>query len=112
MGIVLSKKLYQVRSEPKSVLFQCPGCKLAHMINVGNGHEPKPRWDWDGNVEAPTFSPSILVTWKDPDGELSDDICHSFVRGGRIEFLGDCTHELKGQTVEIADLPPYYTTEA
>ncbi|MGC4033677.1 MAG: hypothetical protein QM754_18485 [Tepidisphaeraceae bacterium] len=27
--------------------------------------------------------------------------CHSFVRDGQIEFLGDCTHELAGKTVPL-----------
>jgi hypothetical protein len=29
--------------------------------------------------------------------------CHSFVKDGWIQFLGDCYHELKGLTVEIPD---------
>lgn len=31
-------------------------------------------------------------------------VCHSFVRNGRIEYLGDCTHHLKGQTVDLPDM--------
>ena len=30
-------------------------------------------------------------------------VCHSFVVDGRIQFLGDCTHELACQTVDIPD---------
>jgi hypothetical protein len=30
-------------------------------------------------------------------------ICHSFITDGRIQFLGDCTHRLAGQTVPIPD---------
>lgn len=32
--------------------------------------------------------------------------CHSFVANGNIQFLGDCTHELAGQTVRLSTLPP------
>jgi hypothetical protein len=40
---------------------------------------------------------------------MVDRVCHSFVVDGRIQFLGDCTHHLAGQTV---DLPPWpYSTE-
>lgn len=38
--------------------------------------------------------------------ELPDDvleICHSFVTGGKIRYLNDCTHHLKGKTVELLD---------
>ena len=31
-------------------------------------------------------------------------VCHSFVTDGRIQFLGDCTHDLAGHTVELPDL--------
>lgn len=30
--------------------------------------------------------------------------CHSFVRDGKIEFLGDCTHEMAGTTIELPDV--------
>ena len=32
-------------------------------------------------------------------------VCHSFVTDGKIQFLGDCTHELAGQTVELIARP-------
>ena len=30
-------------------------------------------------------------------------VCHSFVTNGRIQYLGDCTHKLAGQTVDLPD---------
>jgi hypothetical protein len=65
-------------------------------------------WEFSGSLERPTLSPSILVH---PHGALADDgsvyqshRCHSFVRDGRIEYLGDSTHALAGQTVDLPDL--------
>lgn len=58
------------------------------------------RWTWNGDGDAPTFSPSVLVSW-DYGEERIQHRCHSFVEGGRIRFLGDCTHALKGQTVDL-----------
>lgn len=69
-----------------------------------------PVWEWDGNLEAPTVSPSILVRWT--HAETGEHRCHSFLRGGRWEFLGDCTHELVGQTVEMKPLPDWLVAEA
>ena len=90
-------------------LFFCPGCDTAHAIRVGVG--PGPRWGWNGNVDAPTFTPSILVTHTVPPprepGDPPDQVCHSFITDGRIRFLGDCTHALAGQTVDLPDLPAY-----
>ena len=56
----------------------------------------------DGDVDMPTVSPSIRVTSRNDGGETT---CHSFVRTGQIQFLGDCTHPLRGQTVALPDWP-------
>jgi hypothetical protein len=72
----------------------CPACKCAHGVNSG--------WTFNGDMERPTFSPSILVTWEGfEDGKEIKKICHSYVRDGQIQFLNDCTHELAGKTVPL-----------
>jgi hypothetical protein len=85
-------------------VFWCPGCDSAHALNSRpNG----PRWSYNENPDSPTFSPSVLVTlrWSQNDDTMKDEICHSFVKGGRIQFLGDCTHKLVNQTVDIPEWP-------
>ena len=98
--------------------FWCPGCKEPHVVSN--------RWEFNGDDSAPTFSPSVLVTtghytpgWKDGDGCWCEYAkahpdegefylcgrCHSFVRGGQIQFLSDCTHALVGQTVALPEWP-------
>ncbi|WP_437178628.1 DUF6527 family protein [Labrys neptuniae] len=81
-----------------------------HQITIGEG--PGPRWGFNGNHEKPTFTPSIRVSWNEPSDipEEFDDtskdrqlVCHSFVTDGQIQFLGDCTHSLAGQTVPLPD---------
>ena len=81
-----------------SVWFWCPGCTEPHRVMVGSGSGP--RWTYTGGVESPTFAPSVRVRCRNADGPT---VCHSFVRQGRIEFLGDCTHALAGQTVELPE---------
>lgn len=97
--------------------FFCPGCQEWHHVTSG--------WQFNGSVDQPTFRPSILVrsghyvpgyenalcwcTWSEryPDkGEapFKCQRCHSFVTDGRIQYLGDCTHALAGQTVEMLDV--------
>lgn len=104
--------------EGGGLMFWCPGCDEAHMVRVGSGTGP--RWGYNGNPERPTFTPSILVQsghyvpghsgncWCTYNAEHPDrpapfecTVCHSFVTDGRIQFLGDCTHHLAGQTVDI-----------
>ena len=83
----------------------CPGCKERHIIYTESPNGNGARWAFDGNQEAPTFSPSIHCQWRDPDGEIPDAVCHYFIRGGMIEFCGDSTHDLAAQTVPLPDLP-------
>lgn len=78
-------------------LFNCPGCKTDHYVNTNP--EWGTAWDWNKSYDKPTIHPSILVGAR---GEVPR--CHSFIKEGRIQFLGDCDHELKNQT---ADLPKY-----
>jgi hypothetical protein len=62
-------------------------------------------WAWDGNVDLPTISPSILVRANFAPEDGGPSVCHSFVRAGQIQFLNDCTHSLRGQTVLLPDWP-------
>lgn len=69
---------------------------MYHAYTVGDVASG-PSWQWNGDMEKPTFNPSLLVRIGD------DRQCHLFVRDGMIEFLGDCHHELKGKTVEMEE---------
>lgn len=105
--------------------FWCPGCDAAHTIR--HAGDARPRWDWNGDALKPTFKPSVLVRsghyashhkpdercWCTYNAEQQAKgeelgpactVCHSFVTDGRIQFLGDCTHAMAGQTV---DIPPW-----
>lgn len=82
-----------------TLMFHCPGCKSAHMVTVNGGRNGKgATWQWNQDIEKPTLSPSIGVSM-----ENAESRCHSFVRDGKIQFLSDCFHELKGQTVDLPD---------
>lgn len=85
--------------EGGKVAFMCPGCRTMHAVRVeGQG---RPLWGYNGDPDAPTFTPSVLVRMPDPD--TGEDLlrCHSFVTDGKIRFLNDCTHELAGQVVDL-----------
>lgn len=68
----------------------------------------RPVWQWNGSLEKPTVSPSLLIfAFKvddnsEPTGER-ETVCHSFIRDGRIEFLSDSQHGLAGQTVDLPE---------
>lgn len=101
------------------VMFHCPGCKTGHQVRVDPAFGSA--WGFNGNGDAPTFTPSVLVRgsqierdsngkwtggWlRGEDGKPLAMVCHTFVTDGRIQFLGDCTHALAGQTVDLPDFP-------
>lgn len=112
------------RASRKTLIFWCPGCDSSHSVPVERDGD-KPSWTWDGSVEAPTFSPSLLIRSghyvpSGPAGEaccyckrnaekraageevyFECGVCHSFVEAGMIRFLSDCTHALAGRTVPL-----------
>lgn len=110
-------KVKEIR--PGVYQFQCPGCGDTHEITTGG-----PFWSFNGDLDKPTFNPSILVTsghymkghkgdscWctynaENPGKEhpFTCYLCHSFVTEGHIEFLNDCSHKLGGHTVELPDI--------
>lgn len=83
-----------------------------------------PVWGWDGNLVAPTFTPSYLTRRRRPKGHTNDnpapagydglyveEVCHSFLTCGVWGFLGDSTHHLAGQNVPMVPLPDWLADE-
>ncbi len=121
MGQVSSK----LRSaEDGGFFYWCQGCEEMHHVNAG--------WAFDGNLDAPTFTPSVLVQtghyapgWKGPDCWCTYNAahpdnpsgyecrrCHTHIKGGIVQFLPDCTHNLAGQNLPLPDLPLALTDAA
>ena len=73
-------------------LAYCSGCKQSHLIPS--------RWQFNGDREKPTFSPSLLIRYYN-EAKKSDYTCHSFIVDGKWQYCGDSTHELAGQTIEM-----------
>ena len=84
----------------------CPACGFEHSFGVdleGHGrHKDKDVWTFDGDYDKPTFSPSMLSN----QGEVQagHPVCHSFLRDGVWQFLGDSSHGMAGQSIPM--IPP------
>jgi len=99
-------KLHQIADGV--VFFWCPGCDDNHQVII----EGDKAWGFNGDYDKPTFTPSYL-TWVEPNPHANPRYkkgkylhgfrCHSFITDGNIQFLDDCTHKLKGQTVELPE---------
>ncbi len=94
---------YEYPSGVKIAQFYCAGCQELHGVHVvGMPGVNAPVWDWNGDADKPTLSPSVLVR----QGSLRH--CHSFIRDGQIEFLSDCSHALAKTTpalLPVAEWP-------
>lgn len=78
----------------KMYIHWCPGCKCNHSIDSRIDGR-RPNWEFNGNMECPTFSPSI---------NYYDRVCHYHITNGTIIFGNDCTHELRGQSIPLEKL--------
>jgi hypothetical protein len=80
--------------------FYCPGCEHRHVFYTSG----PVMWTFDGNMEAPTFAPSLLNTCPDhPDPKQRR--CHLNLTAGVLVFHADCAHDLAGKTVALVELP-------
>jgi hypothetical protein len=101
-------------AQDQTLMFWCPGCDEHHGIPVDGSRG----WQWNGCLDSPTITPSILVQgvlygpeklyFSKYEGgypcETTPYVCHSFITDGRIQFLSDCTHALSGQTVDLPEI--------
>lgn len=104
----------KLRRAQQGYAHYCPGCFELHVIPDS--------WSFDKNLEVPTFSPSVRITGKQtvvvngewtgewvrgPDGKALDMCCHYILTAGVLNFCDDCTHDLKGKSIPLPDLPEW-----
>lgn len=95
-------KLWERRYADNSLwLFWCPGCGRGHVYQT-------PRWTFDGNVDYPTFSPSLLMFTTELGSNVRKTECHLFVKAGMMAYCSDNPHTYNGQTMPMLDIPPDY----
>lgn len=91
--------IHSIQDHPNMYTFWCPGCECGHWFQT----EGQPVWQFNGDrFDKPTVRPSIISRG---GKQGSKHVCHFFIESGKIRFLGDCTHKLKGQTVPMETFP-------
>ena len=66
-------------------------------IQIKGSRKDTNYWSWNGDIDKPTLKPSIKTKY-------NNIICHSFVNDGIIEFLNDCTHEMKDRKLPLLEI--------
>lgn len=90
----MASKLSPVNESKTTFTFECPGCGSHHHLWTD-------RWKFDGNFEAPTVTPSLLVSW---NWKEEKHVCHFIITKGEMFFCSDCTHPNAGKTLPMLDV--------
>jgi len=55
----MKAQLLEIDANETRLTWYCPGCKCSHGVPIPPHAKA---WQWNGSLEAPTLSPSVLVT--------------------------------------------------
>lgn len=106
-------------------IYWCAGCETHHVVYPAGSNPNGAQWKVE-STNPLTLSPSVkhrfskmtakgkadYEKWVNdgmpkpcPESFESEDVlCHYFIRGGKIQYLNDCTHSLKGKTVDMVKM--------
>jgi hypothetical protein len=109
-------RLWVRRSEHwENYYFYCLGCKELHGFRTkappGDGATKIPLWTFDGNVEQPSFTPSLRYLRHKGDYPGCRPHCRTIVTAGKIQFCSDCEHELAGKTLDMPRIEEHLPTD-
>jgi hypothetical protein len=93
--------------------FWCPSCDEMHRFRtkapnvLRSDNKPWPVWKFDGNMEFPTFTPSLRSFYTEPDSGAMVTLCHLTLTAGKITYHGDQPKDRKGLAWagRVVDLP-------
>ncbi len=79
--------------------FWCFPCDTHHYFRVkaAKGALSQPLWTFNGDLECPTFHPSL---------KYPSVGCHLTLTAGVIEYHDDCTHAWKGKKAKLGEETP------
>ncbi len=82
-------------------LIDCIACKCSHSLATKAPNVDNAQWSFNGDLDSPTFHPSLVVKIRPADGSLKK--CHSIIKNGKMEYLMDSTHDLSGHIVDLPE---------
>lgn len=101
--------------EKGTYFFKCPAGHI-HYINTKVPNHMNAQWNFNGNIDKPTFTPSIdeksgyhVAECSEEDRKYYQEEnlgykCHFVITDGYIQFCGDCSHDLKNTTIELPEI--------
>ncbi len=97
----------EVNGVVEAYTFWCPACNAPHSFGVVSPRYGRqvPVWQFDGNMESPTFSPSLRLSYTNPQTKQQVTTCHLFLTNGELVYQGDSGHDMKGKVVPLPEFP-------
>jgi len=80
--------------------FWCPGCKRVQLFNVGQTNSNGAKWDFNGNFECPSFTPSLRYV-----GGPTGTLCHVVLTDGILNYCNDNPHACNNQKIPLPKIP-------
>lgn len=94
----MAKAILRFANTPnKEIVYWCEGCGGIHSV-------PADRWNFNGNCDKPTLSPSVRHFYTKPKTNEQVTTCHYHVQDGVMKYCGDCAHKLSGQNCELKSI--------
>jgi hypothetical protein len=75
----------------------CPGCAAPHFIDLGRDEDGR-KVEYNADFARPTFSPDLRA-------RADQGLCHYHLTDGRLEFMADSWHDLRGTVQPLPDFP-------
>ena len=99
--------ILEISDGTKYLRFKCPACNEHEAIPFQAGTDYKgPVWKFNGNLEAPTLSPSVRHYMPDESGRVQKTLCHYHLVNGVIDYCTDSSHKLSGQKAALPEITP------
>ncbi len=89
-------KLIRITNVDGDFTHWCPGCEGLHLINTKRKNQNDAQWNFNGDFERPTFTPSV---------NIEDGACHYNITDGIIIFHDARNHVLGGKSVPLTEMP-------
>lgn len=96
----------------------CQACRQIHVFNVEQPTRAWPefgikggvRWTFNGNLERPTFGPSMLITAGGFTSEAGKKVkkrtvCHYHLQDGILKYCADSPHAFANKQVPLEEIP-------
>jgi hypothetical protein len=80
--------------------FYCPGCFHCHGFTVG----PDTAWQFNGDVNRPTLTPSYLIPHREQGGGVFTRQCHFNLTDGVVIYHNDCEHGFRNRQHPLPDV--------